>query len=273
MIQPSDFAWVCRVVRERAAIVLDHRKQYLVESRLGPLAREQGFVDIGGLVFAARSGQRRDLIDAIVDAMTTNETSFFRDGSPWEALRGSVLPELIERRARTRRLRLWSAACSTGQEPYTLAMVLRSEFPQVCGWDLEILATDISTTVLERARRGAYLGTELARGLDPRLRRQFFEKKEDGLHHLDPAVRDMVTFRRMNLAQAWPGWVGHYDLIFVRNVLIYFDLDTKKDILRRMERHLQPDGYLLLGSGETTLNMGLGLRRQQADRAWFYQHG
>lgn len=273
MIRDADFDWVCTTVREQAAIVLDERKRYLVESRLEPLAREHGFPGLSELVFAVRSGRRRDLLEAIVDAMTTNETSFFRDGLPWRALRDHVLPDIIARRASSRRLRLWSAACSTGQEPYTLAMMLAQHFPRVRDWDVEILATDISARVLDQAREGTYRGHELSRGLDPALRDRFFTADGQGRFHLDPVIRDRVSFRRMNLAAPWPGFVGQYDIIFVRNVLIYFDVGTKRSILSRMEKHLQPDGYLLLGSGETTLNMGLGLRRLQAERAWFYQHG
>jgi len=268
-----DFAWVRELVRTRAAIVLDDRKRYLVESRLGPIAREEGFGGLAELIAAIRSGRRRDLEEAVVDAMTTNETSFFRDGVPWVALRDHVLPDLIERRRSQRRLRLWSAACSTGQEPYTLSMMLEQHFPQVRDWNVDILATDISPSVLEKARRGTYHGTDLSRGLDRDLRNRFFREGPPGRWTIDPKVQSRVRFERLNLAVPWPSWVGQFDIIFVRNVLIYFDVDTKRSILSRMERHLQSDGYLLLGSGETTLNLGLGLRRRQADRAWFYQHG
>lgn len=273
MIRNSDFAWVCDLVRQRAAIVLDDRKRYLVESRLGSLARHTGHGDIPSLILEVRRGGSPELRDAIVDAMTTNETSFYRDARAWEALQHEVLPDLIARRSRDRRLRLWSAACSTGQEPYTLAMVLRSAFPQVCRWDLEIVATDISPTVLQRAERGTYRTHELSRGLEPSQVERFFEPPRAGGRRIRAELRDMVQFRQMNLAERWPVDLGRFDLVFVRNVLIYFDTATKRDILGRMESHLASDGYLLLGSGETTLNLGIGLRRQSAELGWFYRHG
>ncbi len=272
-MRETDFAWVREVVRSRAAIVLDDRKRYLVESRLGPLAREHGFDGISELVLAIRSGRRRELEEAVVDAMTTNETSFFRDGVPWQAMREHVLPDIIERRRTKRRLRVWSAACSTGQEPYTLSMLLHEHYPQVMDWDLEILATDISPSVLQKARDGVYAPTEVGRGLELPLRNKYFSPADGGRWAIEPRLQKPIRFERLNLAAPWPPFVGQFDIIFVRNVLIYFDVPTKKDILSRMEKHLAPDGYLLLGSGETTLNLGLGLRRRQAERAWFYQHG
>ena len=272
-MRDTDFSWVRELVRTKAAIVLDDRKRYLVESRLTPVARAHGFGGIAELVLAIRSGRRRDLVEEVVDAMTTNETSFFRDGVPWQAMREHVLPDIIARRRTRRRLRVWSAACSTGQEPYTLSMLLREHFPQVLDWNLEILATDISPSVLGKAQAGEYMRTEIGRGLLPGLRERYFDESENKRWIIKDEVRKPVRFERLNLAAPWPSWVGTFDIIFVRNVLIYFDVPTKKDILSRMEKRLAPDGYLLLGSGETTLNLDLGLRRRQADRAWFYQHG
>lgn len=268
----ADFEFVRTLVRDEAAIVLDESKEYLVESRLRPLARRHGFKGLEDLLFAVRSGHRRELSLEIVDAMTTNETSFFRDDLPWQALREDVLPELVERRKARRRLRVWSAACSTGQEPFTLAMMIHDHFPSLLDWDLEIRATDISPTVLERAREGRFQRVELDRGVPAHLRSRWFRSDGEGGFRIDRRAVELVTFQRLNLAGPWPA-LPTFDLIFVRNVLIYFDTGTKREILARMERHLASDGYLLLGSGETTLNLGLGLRRRQHRRSWFYQHG
>lgn len=271
-MRPSDFDWVRQMVRDRSAIVLEERKRYLVESRLTPIARDAGFMSLQEMLTAVRAGGHRDLVDRMVDAMTTNETSFFRDEAPWQALREAVLPDLIERRKERRRLRIWSAACSTGQEPYTLSMMLHDHFPSVLDWDLEILATDISPSVLERARAGVFQMVEMDRGVRTPLRTRWFRRLPDGRFAIDDRAKAPITFRRMNLAARWPPF-SPFDLILVRNVLIYFDSATKRGILQRMEGALAADGYLLLGSGETTLDLGVGLRRERAGRAWFYQHG
>ena len=216
----ADFDWVRELLLQHAAIVIEPRKMYLVEARLPPVARRNDFASV-----EARIGRRKDLRRAIVDALTTNETSFFRDRAIWEALRESLLPDLIQRRASRKTLRIGSAACSTGQEPYTLAMLLLEDFPELADWHVKILATDVSRSVLDKAREGAFGAYELDRGLPPTLRRRHFERLPGGRSQISAACRDMVCFQQLNLAGPWPA-LPTFDVIFVRNVLIYFDAPT-----------------------------------------------
>lgn len=266
----ADFDFVRQRVRQETAIVLDEGKEYLVESRLTPVARRSGCKGLDELVDKLRRGDRR-LLGDVLDAMTTNETSFFRDESPWVALREQMLPTVVAARRPQRKLAIWSAACSSGQEAYTTAMIIRESFPELLDWDLRIIGTDISPTVLEKAREGRYIKLELDRGLPGGMQGRWFHRETDGSYRLADEIRSMVEFRKMNLATRWP-LLPTFDIIFLRNVLIYFDLETKVSILQQAERHLAKDGFLLLGSGETTLNMDVKLQRASHKRAWFYRH-
>lgn len=265
----SDFDYVRELVRKGAAIVLESTKEYLVEARLVPLARKEGFGSLAELVAKLRCEQESPLHRKVIDAMTTNETLFFRDIHPFELLRTTVLPELQASRAGTRQLRIWSAACSTGQEPYTIAMLLREHFPQLLDWRTEILATDLSTEVLEKARKGAFGQIEVNRGLPAKLMVKYFA--QNGIDwQLKDEVRRMVDFRELNLAAPWP-MLQPFDVIFLRNVLIYFDTDTKKSILARMRSLLRPDGYLFLGAAETTMNLDDAFERVQIGKSGAYR--
>jgi len=201
--------------------------------------------------------------------MVTTETSFFRDHHPFEALKRSILPELIERRAGERRLIIWCAAASTGQEPYSIALLLREHFPQLYGWNVEILATDLSAEVLERAKAGRYNQIEANRGLSAPLLVRYF-RQHGTSWELCEDVRRQVTFREMNLAKPWPP-MPPMDLILMRNVMIYFDVDTKREILARAARTLRTDGYLLLGGAETTYNLSSAFERVEQGKAGFFQ--
>ena len=207
----------------------------------------------------------------MIEAMVTNETSFFRDHHPFEDLRTTILPELIRRRAAERRLDLWSAAASTGQEPYSLAILIREQFPELAGWSVNILATDLSAEVLERARAGRYNQIEVNRGLPVTLLMKYF-RQQGTTWELVEEVRRMVDFRALNLARPWPP-LPPMDLILLRNVMIYFEPETKREILGRVARLLRPGGYLLLGSAETTLNLDASFRRVEHTKAGFYQQG
>jgi chemotaxis protein methyltransferase CheR len=255
VMNPADFTYLADVVRHDAAIVLEPGKEYLVESRLQPLARKTGHGSLGDLVRALRAGDRA-LRERVVDAMTTNETSFFRDSHPWETLRTTVLPELIAKRAATRSLDIWCGACSSGQEPYTLGLLLKEHFAsQLAGWRVRILATDISESMLERTRKASYSQLEVNRGLPAPMLVRYFARQ--GLEwQLNPEVRSMVELRRFNLAEG-SGWglMGPFDLVLLRNVLIYFDASTKKSILQNVRRRLRPDGTFFLGSSETTIGL------------------
>src|SRR5262245_26909805 len=252
----ENFELVRALLRERSGHHLEDDKGYLVETRLLPVARRHHFASVEGLLTHLRGRRDETLLVELVEAMAITETFFFRDGHPFEALRQRVLPELIERRAEARCLNVWSAACSSGQEPYSVALLLRHHFPALAGWKVHLIASDLSTAMLERARRGRYSDLEVARGLAPELRKAYFHKQEGGWQVRDE-LRRMVELRRINLTGQWPE-LPPMDLVLLRNVLIYFDLPTKLQVLRKVRKVLRPDGYLLLGGAETTHNLDDG---------------
>lgn len=265
---PLDFDYVCRLVRDRSAVVLDAGKEYLVEARLTPLAGELCLGSVTELVGRLRAGDA-GLSARVVEAMVTTETSFFRDGQPFETLRKAVVPELLAARAAERRLDVWCAACSTGQEPYSLALLLREQFPELPGWRVNVLATDISADVLGRARAGRYTQLEVNRGLPAALLVKYF-RQHGRDWELAEDVRRSVEFRELNLVRPWPA-LPPMDLVFLRNVMIYFDMGTKKEILGRVRRVLRPDGYLILGAAESTLSLDDSFRRAEGLRGGFYR--
>jgi chemotaxis protein methyltransferase CheR len=252
----ASFEFVRTALRQRSGHYLEDDKVYLVETRLLPVARRHGFASVEDLVLRLRSRRNEKLLHELVEAMTINETFFFRDGHPFEVLRQTVLPELVGRRAEARSLNIWSAACSSGQEPYSMAILLRQHSPALSGWNIRLIASDLSGAMLERARRGRYSELETSRGLPPELLEAYFQKQELGWQIRDD-LRRMVEFLSINLSGAWPE-LPLLDLVLLRNVLIYFDLPTKRLILSRVRRVLQPDGYLLLGGAETTHNLDDG---------------
>ncbi len=271
VITASDFDFIRDLVRREAAIVLEPGKEYLAQNRLHPVARQAGLETVGALVHQLRSGSD-ELQGKVIDALTTNETSFFRDAHPWETMRDTLLPELIERRAATRTLTVWCAASSSGQEPYTLALMLREHFAAALdGWKVRILATDISPSMVERGRAGRFSQLEVNRGLPASLLLEHFTRS--GMQwQLNDDVRSMVEFRLMNLDEAGEyARLPEFDLILIRNVLIYFDLPTKREILTRCQGRLRPDGYLFLGSSETTLNVVSGFERVQHGKTICYR--
>ncbi len=219
-IATTDFDYVRDLVRRRSAIVLEPGKEYLVESRLGSLAHSLGLTSAEELL-AQRHRGSAELDEKIVEAMTTNETSFFRDTKAFEAVKTVVLPDLIERRKQSRTINIWSAACSSGQEAYTLAMLIRESFPELATWTIRILGTDISKEILAKARTGSYSQIEINRGLPAKLMVKYFDH-ERTRWIIKPEIRAMVEFRHMNLIAPWSG-IGQMDAIFLRNVLIYFD--------------------------------------------------
>jgi len=248
-VRPSTFQTICTLVRQRSSIVLEEGKEYLVESRLKPIARAQGVQDVDELCDKLGAGRNDALSDAIVDAMTTNETSFFRDHVPFDVLQSHVLPSIIEQNAAKRRIDIWSAACSTGQEPYSVAMQIADQFPELAEWDVRIFATDLSRRVLEQAQKGEYRQVEVNRGLTaPQLMRHFTRR---GIRwSLNERIRSRVTFERLNLMDRWPPMV-QFDVVLLRNVLIYFDAPDRDQVLRRMVEQVRPDGFLFLGGSES----------------------
>lgn len=265
-----DVDYVRNLVRERSAIVLDETKGYLIESRLEPLVRQHGVGSLTALVQRLRSDRSSPLGDLVVDAMTTNETTFFRDVHPWTALEQTILPEVLRRRAAHRSLTIWSAGCSSGQEPYSLAMLLRDKFPQVAAdWNVSILGTDLSSDMVERARTGVFSQLEVNRGLPASMLVRHFHR--EGVEwRIDDELRRMVEFRTVNLCHPWTA-LPVADVVLLRNVLIYFDIETKREILHRVRDVLCRDGYLLLGSAETTLNIHDGYARVPLGGVTVYQ--
>jgi chemotaxis protein methyltransferase CheR len=270
--QPTDapsFEFVRRLLRTEAGIVVEPGKEYLVDTRLTPLARSQGLPSVNALVRAIRLGEAPALRRMVLDAMTTNETTFFRDVQPFEVLERVVLPALIEARRATRMLRIWYAACSTGQEPYSASMIVRDRFPELLDWRLHQVGTDISRPSLDRARAGRYSQLEVNRGLPARLLVKHFTK--DGLDwQIADSLRRMVRFEELNLNGPWPS-TEPFDIVFMRNVMIYFDVDAKKKILTRLRSRMAPDGYLFLGGAETTLGLDDGFERMEIGRTSCYK--
>ncbi len=265
----DDFSYLSQLMHERAAIVLEPGKEYLALSRLDPVAREMGVGSVAALVEVLRGEESSSALhDQVIDALTTNETTFFRDFNPFESMRSDVLPELIERKQRTRTLAIWSAGCSSGQEPYSIAMAIREYFPELLTWQLSILGTDISGSVLDRARRGRYGQLEVNRGLPANLLVRHFTRA--GMEwEIEEPIRRMVRFQRHNLVDAWPA-MPPFDLVFMRNVMIYFDVETKREVLGRMRGQLAPHGFLLLGASETTFNISDDYDRHLVGRtAWY----
>ncbi|MGE0679666.1 MAG: protein-glutamate O-methyltransferase CheR [Candidatus Binatia bacterium] len=265
----ADFEYITKLVRDRSAIVLEAGKEYLVESRLLPIVRSEGCTSFADLVVRLRSPSANGLLKRVVEAMTTNETSFFRDLHPFEVLKKTLLPELAAKRESERRLNLWCAASSSGQEPYSIALLLREHFPLLANWTVRFMATDLSVEMVERARAGRYSQLEVNRGMPAPLLVKYFQRH--GVEwQVKEELRKTVEFRQMNLLDAWAA-LPEMDVIFMRNVLIYFDVPTKKAILAKVRRLLRPDGYLFLGAAETTLNLDDGFERVQFDKAGCYR--
>lgn len=267
---PNGFAYLQQLLLEHAGILLEPEKLYLAEARLEPLAAQEGFESIDALLDAVQAGADAGLLERkVIEAMTNSETSFFRDLQPFEALRKQVLPELIARRATERALTIWSAAAASGQEPYSLAMLLREHFPQLAAWKVTLIASDISEAMISRARAGAYSQIEVNRGLPAAMLVKYF-RRIDGEWQVIEDLRRAVEFRRINLTAPWP-YLPAMDLILMRNVLIYFDIPTKKAVLARVRRQLKPDGHLFLGGGETTMNLDESFVPTQYGKAICYR--
>jgi len=249
---PVEFDFLRQLLKDRSGLVLTGDKQYLVESRLMPIARKAGLSRLGDLVQRLKGGPEALVVD-VVEAMTTNESFFFRDKSPFDLFRDTVMPTLLAARAPQRHIRIWCAAASTGQEPYSLAMCLHEMAERIAGWRIELLATDLSTEVLDKAKGGLYSQFEVQRGLPIGLLVKYFTQVGE-LWEIAPSIRSMVQFRPLNLLNSF-SHLGTFDVVFCRNVLIYFDLETKVDVLDRIARSLQPDGYLLLGAAETVVGL------------------
>jgi len=252
-VTPSDYEFLRKLLKERSGLDLSADKQYLVESRLIPLARRVGLPGISELVQKMKAGSTEPLVGEVVEAMTTNETLFFRDKIPYDQFRDIIVPALIASHSYRRSIRIWCAAAASGQEPYSLAMILREMNQLLAGFKIEILATDLSNEMLEKAKTGIYSQFEVQRGLPIQQLIKYFARVGE-FWQIAPELRAMVSFRQLNLLQDF-GHLGSFDLIFCRNVLIYFDQPTKKAVLERLSRLIEPDGFLVLGAAETVIGL------------------
>lgn len=264
---PVEYDFLRQFLKTRSGLVLSNEKQYLIESRLLPVARRTGLESISALVTKLREGRDTRLAEAVVEAMTTNESFFFRDKVPFEHLTQVMLPDMLEKRASKRQIRIWCAAASTGQEPYSIAMCLKEMGSRLAGWRFEIIGTDISAEVLDRARAGTYTQFEVQRGLPINNLLKYFTQNGD-TWTISSEIRNMVQYKKFNLLESFSS-LGQFDIVFCRNVLIYFDQPTKADILARAAKIMTPDGYLVLGAAETVVGLSEAFR-PVADRRGLY---
>jgi chemotaxis protein methyltransferase CheR len=265
-VTPLDYDYLRKLLKDRSGLVLSADKQYLVESRLTPLARKVGLATLGELVGKLKANNERLIVD-VVEAMTTNESFFYRDKVPFDHFRDAIMPSLLAARAKERRIRIWCAAASTGQEPYSLAMCLKEMKDQIAGWRIEIIGTDLSMEVLEKAKAGVYSQFEVQRGLPIQMLVKHFVQTGD-TWQISPEIRAMVQYKPLNLLADF-SHLGHFDVVFCRNVLIYFDQETKIGVLNRIARMLDADGFLVLGAAETVVGLTEAFRPMQ-DRRGLY---
>jgi len=251
-VNQPDYEYLRKLLKDNSGLDLSADKQYLIESRLLPLARKAGLADISELVQKLKGGSSV-IVGQVVEAMTTNETFFFRDKVPFDHFRESIMPEIIKARGNRKSIRIWCAAGSTGQEPYSLAMCVKEMSAALTGWRVEIVATDISQEVLEKSKAGIYSQFEVQRGLPIQMLVKYFKQNGD-LWQINPEIRAMVQHRQLNLLHDF-SQLGAFDIIFCRNVLIYFDQDTKINIFARLAKIMEPDGFLVLGAAETVVGL------------------
>jgi chemotaxis protein methyltransferase CheR len=268
-ITATDYEYVVQLLRERCAVSLDASQQYLVESRLLPVARISGAVSVAALIARLRRDPYGPLHTAVVEAMTIQETSFFRDAHPFAALKDVVLPELMWRRRSDRTLMFWSAACANGQEPYSLAMLMLAHFPSLASWRIRILATDVSGAAISKAEAGRYSKLEVSRGVPARFLAKFFVPSGEAFVVRD-SVRAMIEWKQLNVARPWPA-LPLFDVILLRNVLIYFSASTRAEVLKSVRKAMRSDGYLFLGSTETAFGTSAGFAPMSVAKTTIYR--
>ncbi|MBL4692112.1 MAG: protein-glutamate O-methyltransferase CheR [Magnetovibrio sp.] len=251
--EPAYFPFVRDMLMQRSGLVVTPEKVYLLETRLLPVAHRHGFNCVDSMISELKSCHNESLAVDVTEAMNTHESLFFRDDIPFKLFKDILLPELLERRRAKKTIRIWCAACSSGQEPYSLAMILNEEAHRLRGWKTEIVATDISNAVLTRAAQGTFTQFEVQRGLPVKKLIQHFTQEEESWQ-IKKNIRDMIQFRQFNLLDA-RYLFGKFDIIFCRNVLIYFDLATKSKVMTKISRCLEKDGVLFLGSSESTIGI------------------
>ena len=267
---PVEYEYLQKLLKERSGLVLSADKQYLVESRLIPLARRSGLTGISDLVTKMKGGGAEPLIVSVVEAMTTNETFFFRDKVPFDHFRETIMPTMLEARKNRRSIRIWCAASSTGQEPYSLAMILKDMGAALSGWRFEIVATDLSQEVLEKSKSGIFSQFEVQRGLPIQLLVKYFTQNGE-LWQINSELRSMVQHRQLNLLNDF-SHLGMFDVVFCRNVLIYFDQDMKTDVLNRLGKVTERDGFLALGAAETVVGLTEAFKPYADKRGLYAPH-
>ena len=270
----GEFPLLRDIIHSLTGVCLTESKGYLIETRLGPLAEKFGCATFNEMYFELKYGRNKPLTNEVIDAITTHETSFFRDGTAFDALEFKILHECLEARAATgqrRQIKIWSAACSTGQEPYSIGMVAKEVMGMAGGWTCEILATDISPGTLDMARRGIYADHEIQRTTRPKLIDRYFQKV-GASYQIDASIRSMVRWQQLNLLDALPA-IGTFDIVFLRNVLIYFDPPTRKQIALRVADTLEPHGWMVAGCSENLSDIGPGFAPETHCRAVCYRPG
>ena len=265
----NKFGYICDLVYKESGIVLGQDKTYLLEARLNSFLNELGLESFEELELKLRNVPFGDLHVRIVEALTTNETSFFRDKDPFEAFKNTLVPEVLKNRPPNHVLRIWCGASSSGQEPYSIAMIIRESFPQLLNGHASIIATDLSTEILDYARKGQYTNLEVSRGLPPELKDKYFEK-QGNYWQISPLLQNMIEYKKLNLIETWPS-MPTIDIVFLRNVLIYFDTETKKSILGKIRQILHPDGFLFLGKAETTMAVDSSYERRKIGQTICYR--
>ena len=268
MLLPEDYSFVQQLVLKHASILLSRGQEYLVKSRLVPVARQAGLPDLTALVSRLRREPYGALHATVVEAMTTNETSWFRDLHPYETLKKHILPDVLARRRLERTINIWSAACSTGQEPYSIAM-LAKEMPELKGWNVRIFATDLSRGAITRAQEGIYSTLEVGRGLPARMLAQYFDR-DGSVYRVKPVLRSMIEWRPLNLADPLPT-LPVFDVVFLRNVLIYFSPATCAAILKNVHGTMSRKGHLVLGTTENMLGLSVGFESTMIGRTMVYR--
>lgn len=253
-MQPADFDYITTLLKQRSGLSLSKDKTYLLESRLQPIARSHGMENVADLIARMRTQTDPKLVHEVVQSMTTNETMFFRDNKPFDRMRQHILPHLKEHHPSRKHLRIWSAACSSGQEPYTVAICLQEDMMRMAGYSYDIIGTDLCEKMVEKAKQGMYTQFEIQRGLPIQLLIKYFQQAADNHWRINDTTKAMVKYQTHNLLED-PSKFGRFDIIFCRNVLIYFDEATKGVVLNRLASALNPPGFLVLGSAETVIGL------------------
>ncbi len=266
-MRSEDFELISGLLKQRSGLILPKDKVYLLESRLTPIAHKRGLETLDDLVNEVRLKRKEDLLVEITEAMTTNESFFFRDNKPFDLFKDFALPQLLESRAAKKKIRIWCAAASTGQEPYSLAIILKEMEAKLAGWNIEIIGTDLSQEVLDKAKVGLFSQFEVQRGLPIQMLIKYFNQVGE-LWQISEEIRDMVSYKKFNLLDPFT-LLGSFDIIFCRNVLIYFDQPTKSDVLERMRKLMPDDGTLFLGAAETVLGITDKFKPVQGQRGLY----